>query len=631
MRLNTKGLFFLFIICISLVWAQNPLKIYAIDVNTGSSTLIVSPTNKYVLIDAGMTNYGNHTVYPFLQNLGITHLDYTIVTHYHEDHIGGLDEVIYALSGFGSNDSILNWCYDRGDSSPPSNQIYSGYTTAAGSKRRVIGLGETLNLGGGAFMFCVVRNGSVVNGTGVSSSSGENYRSIGCVLQYGYFRLFISGDLTGITTSGEPDVETKVAPVVGDVDVYVVNHHGGRNSSNTVLLDSLRPEAAIFSQGTIPSNNNHPHQESIDRLVAHNTYLYQMNDNPSGGVIPTGHGRILNTTAVVTVNNAYYSINGDNYLLNGIHRDGACLEILQPRDTIAEAIIIAPIVRIKNLGNTTESFQIRCRIAPAYNRIQTISGLAPDETLTVQFDTMWYAMRGNYQVVCSTEVFGDSDPSNDKQTSSLTVAFYDSEIQSILNPTAGSTFFLTETITPKIIIKDNSEFSNAVPVKIFCKITNSSIIYFDSLQWISFPGITDTLTFNPLSLNGVNEGIYQCSVWVVRDNDLVLANNAQSVQFTILDPNGIFSEELSPYPGQNQQFKSVVMKLYNISGRLVKTQTYCRSGFLTAISCFIATGKSLLLSNISPGIYFLHITGIPLDNQSAEIKSIRKLVILPHN
>ncbi len=316
MRLRIKVIFLLLIINSSFIWAQAQLKIYCIDVNTGSSALIISPTNKYVLIDAGMTNYGSSTVYPYLHNLGITHLDYTIATHYHEDHIGGMDEVIYALSGYGRNDSILNYCYDRGDSTPPSNDIYTGYTSAASSKRRVIGLDETLNLGGGAFMFCIARNGHVMNGTGVTPSTGENYRSCAFILVYCNFRFYIGGDLTGNPVSGDPDVETKAAVVTGDVNVYVANHHGGRNSSTTVFLDSLRPEVAIFSQGTIPSNNGHPHQEAIDRLVAHNTYMYQMNDNPTGGVIPTGHGRILNTTAVVMVYDTYYTINGDSYTIN---------------------------------------------------------------------------------------------------------------------------------------------------------------------------------------------------------------------------------------------------------------------------------------------------------------------------
>jgi competence protein ComEC len=623
MRFFTKGILLLSLFY-GITQAQQ-VKIYCIDVNTGSSTLIISPTNKYVLIDAGMTYYGNSTVYPLLQNLGITHLDYTIATHYHEDHIGGLDEVIYALSGSGSNDSILGWCYDRGDSSPPTNQIYTGYANAASSKRRVIGLGETLDLGGGAFMFCVVRNCRVMNGTGATPSTGENSRSIGCILRYGLFRCFIGGDLTGNPVSGDPDVETKVAPVVGDVAVYVVNHHGGRNSSNEVFLDSLRPEAAVISQGTIPSNNNHPHQETLDRLAVRNAYIYQMNDNPTGGTIPSGHGRILNTTAIINVNQASYTINGDEYLVPGVHRDGACLEILSPKDTITEATIIIPKARIKNLGNMTESFRVRFRIEPGYNRTKIISGLAPDDTVTVEFDTMSYATRGNYQVICSTEVLGDSNPTNDKQTNSLTVAFYDSELSEIINPANNSTFYLNETLTPTAIVKDNSEFALPESIKVFCIIHICHIVYYDSIQKISIPGMTDTIRFASIPLINEDEGVYICSVWVTRVNDCLANNNSQSVQFNILNPNGIISDEPLTGLTQNQQFKTISMKLYNISGRLIQTK------LIQNPSDKITNLSNNWLSNISPGIYFLHTVAIPLDNISQVLKSSRKILILPHN
>jgi len=609
---------------IGITQAQQ-LKIYCIDVNTGSSTLIVSPTNKYVLIDAGMTNYGTSTVYPFLQNLDITHLDYTIATHYHEDHIGGTDEVIYALSGFGSNDSILGWCYDRGDSSPPSNLIYTGYASATGSKRRVIGLGETLNLGGGAFMFCIARNGHVMNGTGVTSSSGENYRSCAFILVYNNFRFYIGGDLTGNPVAGDPDVETKAAVVTGDVNIYIANHHGGRNSSTAVFLDSLRPEVGIFSQGTIPSNNGHPHQEAIDRLVAHNTYMYQMNDNPSGGVIPSGHGRILNTTAVITVNHASYTINGDEYIMPGVQRDGACLEILSPPDTVTEASIITPKALIKNLGNTTESFRIRFRIDPAYNRTQTIYGLAPNDTITVAFDTAWYAIRDNYTVSCSTEVFGDPNFANDKQTAQLTVAYYDNEIQSILNPTEGGRYFFNDTITPTAIIKDNSEFAYPSSIKVYSLMQICHIIYQDSIQKISLPGTTDTIMFSPKPLIDESEGVYTCSVWVVRDNDLVSTNNQKSVLFNILDPNGINAEELSPVISQDQKLKTVSLRIYNISGRLVSSEFYCNTTKQTSNQTWNH------ISNLSPGIYFIHIIATPLEDNSQPIKLSRKLIKLPHN
>ena len=128
----------------SIISAQ-PLKIYCIDVDQGSSTLIVSPANKYILIDAGDYetgyNYGD-TVLRLIRNLGITHLDYTLATHYHADHIGGMPTVIYGLSGSGHNDSILHYCYDRADTYTTTQYIY--YKNAVAGKRRTIGIVVTI-------------------------------------------------------------------------------------------------------------------------------------------------------------------------------------------------------------------------------------------------------------------------------------------------------------------------------------------------------------------------------------------------------------------------------------------------------------------------------------------------------
>lgn len=534
----------------NLIWAQNPLKIYCIDVNQGSSTLIISPTNKYVLIDAGDSifsyNYGD-TVIAFLRNLGITHLDYMIATHYHTDHIGGFPKVIYGLSYALNNDSIYEKCYDRGDSNNPTNVWYTKYITATGSKRCIIGLGDTLQLGAGAFMVCVVRNGKIVNGDSVLSNTGENYRSIGFVLKYGLFEFFIGGDLVGKNVSGERDVETKVAPIIRNVDVYVANHHGSGNSSNQTFLDSLRPEVAIISQGTA---NGHPHQEALDRLAAHNAYIYQMNDNPDGGTIPSGHGRILNTTAVITVDNIKYIVNGDTYPIDGVRRDGTVLEILSPKDTIAEGTIVTPTARIENLGNITESFKLRLKIGGVYNKTKTISNLAPNDIITVAFDTTWTAVRGNYQVKCSTEVPQDLDSTNDRKTANLTVAFYDAELKEIVVPVVNDTFFTNESIVPKVIVKDNSEFSYPSLVKVYCRIRCVTTIYLDSVQRTLVPGNSDTIVFTKKSLSGVNEGIYTCSTWVVRILDLVPSNNVKFQQFVIKTlSSNIAWRQLDSLPG----------------------------------------------------------------------------------
>lgn len=71
---------------------ENNLHVYYIDVGQADSILITNK-NQSVLIDAGNNDDGDAVV-NFIKSRGITKLDYAIGTHPHEDHIGGLDDVI---------------------------------------------------------------------------------------------------------------------------------------------------------------------------------------------------------------------------------------------------------------------------------------------------------------------------------------------------------------------------------------------------------------------------------------------------------------------------------------------------------------------------------------------------------
>jgi len=78
------------------------LQVHILDVGPidGDSILIISPTGKNILIDAGDTSKSK-VVLDALKRYKIQQLDYFIATHPHPDHIGGAAVVIKVFTGGG--------------------------------------------------------------------------------------------------------------------------------------------------------------------------------------------------------------------------------------------------------------------------------------------------------------------------------------------------------------------------------------------------------------------------------------------------------------------------------------------------------------------------------------------------
>lgn len=230
------------------------------DIGQGEATLITSPTGRTFLLDGGLENKGNEVLVPELNARGITHLDYISSTHYHTDHIGGLDELINA-------GITVTTVLDRGDTHPPSGQSFLDYQAATGPMRQTVPAGMVIDLGGGCILTChavdgVLSDGTVLDLTG--SPQEENSASLVWVMEFGDFSLFVGGDLTGPSATSV-DVEGPVADIIGDIDVLRVNGHGGNKSTSQGFVDTLKPEFAIISCGS-PNGFNHPRQDVVDRL-----------------------------------------------------------------------------------------------------------------------------------------------------------------------------------------------------------------------------------------------------------------------------------------------------------------------------------------------------------------------------
>jgi len=295
----TKLLKLLFIIALSVapnVRGADTLYIYCLDVGQGDATLIVSPTGQTMLVDAGNNGEGEDKVLPLLDSLNITSLDYIVATHYHADHIGGVDEVVNGLS----IDSI-GIVYDRGWSY--TTQTYYDYANAVGPIRTTIQDSQVIDLGGGAEVTCVSVNGNAVLDTPFTQPPhNENDLCVALKLEYGEFDFFVAGDLSGATTSDYTDIETSVAPEVGRIEVYHVDHHASKYNSNQCFVDSLRPKVSIISVGENPYG--HPTQEVIQRLEAVPSVIYQTED---------GDGNVVDGDITIKVCLDSFWVNGDGY------------------------------------------------------------------------------------------------------------------------------------------------------------------------------------------------------------------------------------------------------------------------------------------------------------------------------
>ncbi len=92
---------FFIVVFLIYVFPKN-LKINFVDVGQGDCTFVITPRNKTILIDGGGSkssdfDVGKSTLFPYILDRGYTKIDYIIISHFDEDHCGGLFYIIQEL------------------------------------------------------------------------------------------------------------------------------------------------------------------------------------------------------------------------------------------------------------------------------------------------------------------------------------------------------------------------------------------------------------------------------------------------------------------------------------------------------------------------------------------------------
>lgn len=251
--------------------AQEDLLIDFIDVGQADS-ILVRNQDKIMLIDAG-TNEAGEMVVKYLQNLGITKIDYLVGTHPHEDHIGGLDNVI-------NNFDIGQIYMPKIETTTKTFEDVleaienKNLTVTAPNKGDKIELGQAV----GEFMT-----------EPILDKDNLNVSSLVLRLEFGNTSYLFMGD------AEEENEETIIWP---KTDVLKVGHHGSSTSSSKSFLEQVQPKYAIIMAG---KDNSYglPTQETIDKLHNIGSEIYRTDED--GTIQMTSDG---NTIQIKTTNNS---------------------------------------------------------------------------------------------------------------------------------------------------------------------------------------------------------------------------------------------------------------------------------------------------------------------------------------
>ncbi len=248
------------------VTGNGRLQVIHLDVGQGDGAVIISPLGEVAMIDDGPG--GNvpamgQTVPQQLQAMGITTIKHHFASHYHSDHIGGIDDVVNA------GITIQNG-WDRGGSY--TTVAYTTYTSKLGTKRHAMVKNQVVTLDSlsahPVYIKCVDLNGAGVNG-----GTEENNLCIVLKVSYGEYDEVFGGDTPGYTSGSYKDVETTVGPEVGPVESYKVHHHGSSTSSSPAFLAATQPKIGVISCGN-GNSYGHPTVDAVNRLHAANVHTY---------------------------------------------------------------------------------------------------------------------------------------------------------------------------------------------------------------------------------------------------------------------------------------------------------------------------------------------------------------------
>lgn len=235
---------------------SSDLKIHMLNVGQGDSMLIETPDRKLILIDTGpeFRDYSAAAskVVPYIRRLGYKKIDLLLISHFHNDHSGGLEYItqnlrVNKIAAFEENEKIKD----------PIIKVSKGDEIKSGELR--------LN----------ILSPDYIEGKG----DDKNETCLVIELLYKNFSMLLTAD------AKKTELDS-IAP--GDYDILKVSHHGSFASFSTRLVDYSNFKSALISVGK--NSFGHPSRETVNYLEEKNIDIYRTDLN--GDIVVDTNGRV---------------------------------------------------------------------------------------------------------------------------------------------------------------------------------------------------------------------------------------------------------------------------------------------------------------------------------------------------